>query len=87
MIQRTFQADEANAVIDRILGIGKRLSSEDNKSLLVESLYRFFNSDSDLLRFYGELEDSFSMTTIIDNGNQRLNVINRRLHGGLGETE
>ena len=87
VIQRTFQADEGHAVIDRILGIGKRLSSEDSKSLLVESLYRFFNSDSDLLRFYGELEDSFSMTTIIDNGNQRLNVINRRLHGGLGETE
>jgi len=80
-----FQEDEIEFVLAQILRIGKQLTSS-NKNFLAESLYKYFTDDSFLHRIQKELGDSFSMATIIENANKKLNAINEKIYGGLRKT-
>ena len=71
-----------NLFVEQILKIGQKLSN-NNKSYLAESLYKFFNSQEFLLKISKSLGDSFSMTTLIEQANNRLKTINKKIYGGF----
>ena len=80
-----FEESQINFIITQVLKIGKELTNK-NKNFLTESLYKFFNDESFLLRIQKELGDTFSMVAIIENANKTLKTINKRIYGGLEKT-
>lgn len=80
-IQQYKTADK-EFIIEQTLRIGQELSN-NNKSHLAESLYKFFNSQEFLLRISKSLGDSFSMATLVDQANKRLKTINEKIYGGF----
>lgn len=77
-----FESADKEFIVEQILKIGQELSN-NNKSYLAESLYKFFNSQEFLLRISKSLGDSFSMATLIDQANKRLKTINEKIYGGF----
>lgn len=77
-----FESADKEFIVEQILKIGQELSN-NNKSYLAESLYKFFNSQESLLRISKSLGDSFSMATLIDQANKRLKTINEKIYGGF----
>lgn len=74
--------DEVDYIIERLLRIGKAMDNK-NKSLLAESLYKYFNNETFLLRITKELGDSYSMSTIIELATRKLTTINEKIYGGF----
>lgn len=77
-----YESAEKEFILEQILKIGHELSN-NNKSHLAESLYKFFNSQEFLLRISKSLGDSFSMATLVDQANKRLKTINEKIYGGF----
>ena len=77
-----FESADKEFIVEQILKIGQELSN-NNKSYLAESLYKFFNSQEFLLRISKSLGDSFSMATLVDQANKRLKTINEKIYGGF----
>ncbi|MDQ3191277.1 MAG: RecQ family ATP-dependent DNA helicase [Bacteroidota bacterium] len=69
-------------ILEQILKIGSEMSSK-NKSFLAESLYKFFNTQEFLMKISKTLGDSYSMTTLIEQANNRLKAINKKIYGGF----
>jgi len=79
---QNYEYADKEFIFQQILKLGQKLSN-NNKSYLAESLYKFFNSQEFLLKIYKSLGDSFSMTTLIEHGNNRLKTINKKIYGGF----
>ena len=79
-----FEEGQIDFILTQILRIGKELTIK-NKNFLAESLYKFYNDESFLHRIQKELEDTFSMATIIENANKKLKTINKKIYGRLRE--
>ena len=77
-----YETTNKEFILGQILKIGKK-ASKNNKSYLAESLYKFFNSQEFLLKISKSLGDSFSMTTIIENAQNKLKTINKKINGGF----
>jgi len=77
-----YQSNEREFIIEQILKIGQELSNI-NKSLLAESLYKFFNNQEFLLKLSKSLDDSFSMTILVKQANKRLIKINKNIYDGF----
>lgn len=77
-----YEAADKEFIVVQILKIGQELSN-NNKSYLAESLYKLFNSQEFLLRISKSLGDSFSMATLIEQANNRLKTINKKIYGGF----
>jgi ATP-dependent DNA helicase RecQ len=74
--------DDVDYIIERLLRIGKAMDNK-NKSLLAESLYKYFNNETFLLIITKELGDSYSMSTIIELATRKLTTINEKIYGGF----
>jgi ATP-dependent DNA helicase RecQ len=79
---QNYEYADKEFIFQQILRLGQKLSNI-NKSYLAESLYKFFNSQEFLLEISKSLDDSFSMTTLIEQGNNRLKTINKKIYGGF----
>ena len=79
-----YEPADKEFIIVQILKIGQKLSN-NNKSYLAESLYKFFNSQEFLLRINKSLDDSFSRITLVEQANKRLKTINEKIYGGLAK--
>jgi ATP-dependent DNA helicase RecQ len=79
---QNYEYADKEFIFQQILRLGQKLSN-NNKSYLAESLYKFFNSQEFLLKISKSLDDSFSMTTLIEQGNNRLKTINKKIYGGF----
>lgn len=79
-----YESADREFIVAQILKIGQELSN-NNKSYLAESLYKFFNSQEFLLRISKSLGDSFSMATLVEQANNRLKTINEKIYGGLAK--
>ena len=79
---QNYEYADKEFIFQQILRLGQKLSNI-NKSYLAESLYKFFNSQESLLKISKSLDDSFSMTTLIEQGNNRLKTINKKIYGGF----
>ena len=77
-----YESANKEFIVEQILKIGQELSN-NNKSYLAESLYKFFNSQEFLLRISKSLGDSFSMATLVEQANNRLKTINEKIYGGF----
>ena len=77
-----YESEDKEFIVEQILKIGQELSN-NNKSYLAESLYKFFNSQEFLIRISKSLGDSFSMTTFVEQANNRLEKINEKIYGGF----
>ena len=77
-----YESADKEFIVEQILKIGQELSN-NNKSYLAESLYKFFNSQEFLLRLSKSLGDSFSMATLVEQANNRLKTINEKIYGGF----
>lgn len=77
-----YESTEKEFIVEQILKIGQELSN-NNKSYLAESLYKFFTSQEFLLRISKSLGDSFSMATLVEQANNRLKTINEKIYGGF----
>jgi ATP-dependent DNA helicase RecQ len=77
-----YESVDKEFIVEQILKIGQELSN-NNKSYLAESLYKFFNSQEFLLRISKSLGDSFSMATLVEQANNRLKTINEKIYGGF----
>jgi len=77
-IQR-FESADKEFIVEQVLRIGQELS-DNNKSYLAESLYKFFNSHEFLLRISKSLGDSFSMATLVEQANKKLKTINKKIY-------
>lgn len=77
-----YESADKEFIVGQILKIGQELSN-NNKSYLAESLYKFFNSQEFLLRISKSLGDSFSMATLVEQANNRLKTINEKIYGGF----
>lgn len=77
-----YESADKEFIVEQILKIGQELSN-NNKSYLAESLYKFFNSQEFLLRVSKSLGDSFSMATLVEQANNRLKTINEKIYGGF----
>ncbi|MDO6440478.1 DEAD/DEAH box helicase [Cyclobacterium sp. 1_MG-2023] len=77
-----YESADKEFIVEQILKIGQELSN-NNKSYLAESLYKFFNSQEFLLRISKSLGDSFSMSTLVEQANNRLKTINEKIYGGF----
>ena len=77
-----YESADKEFIVEQILKIGQELSN-NNKSYLAESLYKFFNSQEFLLRISKSLGDSFSMATLVEQANNRLKTINEKIYGGF----
>ena len=74
-----FETVDKDFIIDQILKVGQELSN-NNKSYLAESLYKFFNSQDFLLQTTKSLGDSFSIATLVEQANKRLKTINKNIY-------
>ena len=81
-----YEPADKEFIIMQILKIGQKLSN-NNKSYLAESLYKFFNSQEFLLRINKSLDDSFSRITLVEQANKRLKTINKKIYGGFRKVE
>jgi ATP-dependent DNA helicase RecQ len=77
-----YESTNKEFIIEQILKIGQELSN-NNKSYLAESLYKFFNSEEFLLRISKSLGDSFSIKTLVEQANKKLKTINEKIYGGF----
>ena len=77
-----YESADKEFIVEQILKIGQELSN-NNKSYLAESLYKYFNSQEFLLRISKSLGDSFSMATLVEQANNRLKTINEKIYGGF----
>ena len=77
-----YESADKEFIVEQILKIGQELSN-NNKSYLAESLYKFFNSQEFLLRISKSLGDSFTMATLVEQANNRLKTINEKIYGGF----
>ncbi len=80
-----FEKNQIDFIINQILKIGKQLTKR-NKGFLSESLYKTFSDYRFLLKVHKELEDDFSMATIIKIQHDRLKTINSKIYGGFRKT-
>lgn len=81
---QNFTQNNKEYILNQILNVGKNLNSA-NKSLLAESLFKFFNSQKDLLQISISLDDNFTKTTLIEQANKRLISINNKIYGRLAK--
>ena len=79
---QNYEYTDKEFIFQQILKLGQKLSN-NNKSYLAESLYKFFNSQEFLLRISKSLGDSFSMATLVEQANNRLKTINEKIYGGF----
>lgn len=79
---RHYEPSDIEFITEQILKIGQELS-DNNKSNLAESLYKFFNSHEFLLRMSKSLGDSFLMSILVEQANKKLKTINEKIHGGF----
>lgn len=77
-----YESADKEFILEQIFKIGHELSN-NNKSYLAESLYKFFNSQEFLLRISKSLGDSYSMATLVEQANKRLKTINEKIYGGF----
>lgn len=74
--------DRIDYVITQILRIGKELTPK-NKNLLAGTLATFFHDESALLQIHKALDDTVSMTILVEKANTNLQTINNRIYGKL----
>ena len=74
-----YESTDKEFIVEQVLRIGQELS-DNNKSCLAESLYKFFNSHEFLLRISKSLGDSFSMATLVEQANKKLKTINKKIY-------
>lgn len=79
-----YESADKEFIVEHILKIGQELSN-NNKSYLAESLYKFFNSQEFLLRISKSLGDSFSTETLVEQANNRLKTINKKIYDGMAK--
>lgn len=79
-----YKSADKDFIVEQILKIGQELSAK-NKSYLAESLYKFFASQEFLLKVSKSLGDSFSSSTLVEQANKRLKIINKKIYGGLAK--
>jgi len=77
-----FEQDIIDIILKNILKVGVELSNK-NKSLLAESLYKFFNTQDYLMLISKALGDSYSMTALVELATKRLEIINKKIYGGF----
>ena len=81
-IQRDFELNQQSIIIDLILETGVSLDNDD-KALLAQSIHQCFQ-DRELLRaVYKRLNDSFSLSVILENFNEKLIDINTQLRSSF----
>jgi ATP-dependent DNA helicase RecQ len=74
-----YESADKEFIVEQVLRIGQELS-DNNKSYLAKSLYKFFNSHEFLLRISKSLGDSFSMATLVEQANKKLKTINKKIY-------
>jgi hypothetical protein len=74
-----YESTDKEFIVEQVLRIGQELS-DNNKSYLAESLFKFFNSHEFLLRISKSLGDSFSMATLVEQANKKLKTINKKIY-------
>jgi ATP-dependent DNA helicase RecQ len=79
---KNYQQDDIDFIIEQILIIGNEMTSK-NKSLLAESLHKFFDNREFLFKVSRTLEDSYSMTKLVEDANIRLKTIKDKIYGGF----
>lgn len=72
------QEENVDFIVSQVLKIGKEMTNK-NKNYLAETIYGSFHNESLLYRIQRELEDSFSISVIIEKANQSLPAIKERL--------
>jgi ATP-dependent DNA helicase RecQ len=77
-----FEQDKIDVILKNILKVGIELSNK-NKSLLAESLYKFFNTQDYLMLISKTLGDSYSMTALVELATKRLETISKKIYGGF----
>lgn len=82
---KEFNKKDVSTILDHILKIGKNFNAK-NKSNLAESLYKILDIENILVKIQKELGDDYSMTTILQLYNSRLQIINKKIYGGLRKT-
>ena len=83
---KNFSSKDQEFIINEIINIGLQCDAY-NRSLLSESLYKYYDSSKDFLWLLSEkLKDSFSTGVIVTNINQKLRSINEENYGGLKKT-
>jgi ATP-dependent DNA helicase RecQ len=79
---KQYHNNDVEFILTQLIKIGHQMNNT-NKSFLSESIYKHFNNKDILFWLASELKDSFSMTFIIEQANNKLLMINTKLYDGL----
>ena len=77
-----FDFKEIDFILEQLLKIGNELNIK-NKNFLAESIYKHFNSYEYLMLINNNLEDEYSMATIVEISLDKLKAINKKIYGSF----
>ena len=80
----SFEQHEKDEILESILKVGNKMST-GSKNLLSEALYKYFKDYTYLMTISKSLNDTFTMTRIVELSNEKLRTINKKIYGGFNK--